>query len=179
MPRARSPLVESRPERIAAQRRADATNARNRRAIGGTRLALGRIGRPAMIKAPIKKFMTKSPYTVDSQFTLSDAHQLMEKHHIRHLPVVDRGRLVGVVTLGDLLMIERFHDVDPEVVCVEEAMMPVPYCVEPETPLEEVVTHMAEKKIGSTLVVHEGRVEGIFTALDGLRSVVSLLHRRK
>lgn len=53
-------------------------------------------------KTPVADFMTTNPITCRSDLDLSDACDLMAKHQIRRLPVVDGGRLVGIISLGDL-----------------------------------------------------------------------------
>jgi acetoin utilization protein AcuB len=106
---------------------------------------------------------------------MSEAHRLMRKHRVRHLPVLSRGRLVGLVSSGDLHLLETLDGVEPERVSVEEAMTPEPYCVRPEALLEEVVDVMAGNKYGSALVAQAGRVEGIFTTVDALEAFAHLL----
>lgn len=57
------------------------------------------------------------------------------EHQIRHLPVLDGGKLVGIVTQRDLHLVETLKGVDQQTVTVEEAMSQDVYTVEPETPL--------------------------------------------
>jgi acetoin utilization protein AcuB len=106
---------------------------------------------------------------------MSEAHRLMRKHRVRHLPVLSKGRLVGVVSSGDLRLLETLDDVEPERVSVEEAMTSEPYCVPPEALLDEVVDVMAGNKYGCALVVQAGRVEGIFTTVDALQAFAHFL----
>ena len=51
----------------------------------------------------IKDIMTKNPFTVDGETLVMEAQKIMKENNIRRLPVVDRGKLVGIVTLHDLL----------------------------------------------------------------------------
>src|SRR5947208_3069577 len=55
-----------------------------------------------MEKKFVRDWMTPNPITIALKTTLPDAHNLMKQSKIRRLPVVDRGRLVGIVTLGDV-----------------------------------------------------------------------------
>ena len=50
----------------------------------------------------VRNWMTPNPITITLQTTLPEARQLMNKYHIRRLPVLNKGKLVGIVTRGDL-----------------------------------------------------------------------------
>ena len=54
---------------------------------------------------PVRDFMTTSPRTIAAQDTMAQAHGMMREARVRHLPVVDGDRLVGVVTAGDMSLI--------------------------------------------------------------------------
>ena len=123
--------------------------------------------------------MSAVPVTIGIDQPMTAAHQLMREHRIRHLPVLAGGRLVGVVSDRDLHLVETLRDVDPDKVAVEDALSPDPYTVAPETPLDEVVQTMADRKLGSALVVRGTRVVGIFTTVDALHALAALLQRRR
>jgi len=106
---------------------------------------------------------------------MAEAHRLMRQGRMRHLPVLSHGRVVGVVSAGDLHLLEGLDDVDPERVCVEEAMTPEPYCVHPDAPLDEVVDVMAGNKYGCALIVDAEHVAGIFTTVDALEAFARVL----
>jgi len=114
--------------------------------------------------------MTKPALTVGEDQSMAAAHKLMREHHIRHLPVLRGGEVVGIVSDADLHLVEAIRDVHPEKVRVGEAMTVEPYCVTPETALDEVVSVMAEKKLSSVVVMHERKVAGIFTVVDACRA---------
>lgn len=103
---------------------------------------------------------------------------MMREHHIRHLPVLRGGQLIGVLSDGDLHLIETLRDVDPDKVLVEDAMTQNPYSVSPEAPLDEVVAQMAEHKYGSVVVMQNHKVVGIFTTVDACRAFAEMLHTR-
>lgn len=124
---------------------------------------------------PVRQFMSLSPIWIDSKQPLAEAHRLMRQKRLRHLPVLTEGRLVGVVSAGDLHLIETLDGVDPEEVPVHDAMSPEPYCVPPDAPLEEVVDVMAGNKYGCALVVEKGRILGIFTTVDALEVLAHVL----
>ena len=126
----------------------------------------------------ISKYMTTAPHTVGADQPMAQAHKMMRDHKIRHLPVLKAGKIVGVVSDGDLHLIETLKDVNPELVLVDDAMTQVPYTVAPETPLDEVVMSMAEHKYGSAIVVSNHKVVGIFTTVDACRAFAEMLHGR-
>lgn len=126
----------------------------------------------------IQKYMTTSPHAIGRDQPLTLAHKMMKQHDIRHLPVLDGGVLVGMVTARDVALIETLRDVDPAKVTVEDAMSTTIYAVKPDTPLDEVVTTMAERKYGSAVVMQNNHVVGIFTTVDVCRSLAELLHSR-
>ncbi len=126
----------------------------------------------------IDRYMTASPHSVGVEQPLSHAHKLMREHHIRHLPVLRGGRLVGVLTDRDLHIIETLRDVAPDKVTVEEAMTPAVYTVKPSAPLDEVVREMAQHKYGCAMVSDNGKVVGVFTTVDALHAFAELLETR-
>lgn len=123
----------------------------------------------------VRKYMTPCPETIGRTQPMSVAHRLMRERHIRHLPVLDAGRIVGVVSDRDLRFIETLRDVDPEKVTVDEAMSPDPYVVGPDSALDSVVSTMAARKYGSAIVADDGQVVGIFTTVDACTAFAELL----
>jgi acetoin utilization protein AcuB len=122
--------------------------------------------------------MTRQPWTIRIDAKMSEAHLMMREHHIRHLPVLDAGRLVGVVTERDLHLIETLPGGDPEEVMVEEAMTPNPFVVYADDPVDTVVEKMADHKYGSAVVVNQhGTVAGIFTTIDAMQVLAEVLRR--
>jgi acetoin utilization protein AcuB len=128
-----------------------------------------------MDEPTVELYMTASPHTIEHDQPLSVAHELMRTHAIRHLPVLEGGALVGLVSLGDLHLFETLDDVDPREATVFEAMSDNPYAVSASEPLRQVAAEMATRKISSAVVVERDRVVGIFTAVDGLRGLSLLL----
>lgn len=126
------------------------------------------------MKKAIRSYMTPSAHTIGIGRSLADAHRVMREHQIRHLPVLDGGKLVGIVTERDLHLIETLKGVDQNTVAVEEAMSQDVYAVEPETPLAQVVGAMAEHRYGSAVIAHRDHVLGIFTTIDALRVLAKL-----
>ena len=128
---------------------------------------------------PVRNYMTMAPHSIGRDQTLARAHDVMRSHKIRHLPVLEGGRLVGIVTERDLHLIETLRDVNPTDVAVEEAMSEHVYAVEPDAPLDVVATTLSEHKYGSAVVMQHGKVIGIFTTNDACRALAELLHTRR
>jgi acetoin utilization protein AcuB len=126
----------------------------------------------------IDRFMTKSPQTIGKDQSLSAAHQLMNAQRIRHLPVLERGNLVGMLSQRDLHLVETLKDVDPEEVRVSEAMSPEIFTVGPRASVRKVAARMAEHRYGSAVVLDKGRVVGVFTTVDALRALTQVLETK-
>jgi acetoin utilization protein AcuB len=138
------------------------------------RLATDLLGLPAM-SHPIRRAMTSTPHSVGADQSLAVAHRMMNTHHLRHLPVLDGGRIVGVVSQRDLYFIETLKDVDPETTHVSEAMAEDVYSVEPDAELALVARTMAERKLGCAVIVEKGKTIGVFTTTDALRALAASL----
>lgn len=122
----------------------------------------------------VQNFMTTLPHTIGVQQSLKKAIDLMQEHQVRHLPVLDGKKLVGVLTDRDVAVARSFQG--SAELKVEGVMMPMTYAVTPDTSLEEVASHMAEHKYGSAVVQNrQGEVMGIFTANDALRALSDIL----
>lgn len=119
--------------------------------------------------------MTRSVHTIGASLSLADAARVMKKHKIRHLPVLEGGALVGLISDTDVQVISSMSEIDPTCILVEEAMSQAPWTVEPSTPLVEVAAHMAEAKLGSAVVMENDKVVGVFTTTDGMRVLAELL----
>ena len=118
--------------------------------------------------------MSKDPCCIQSTESFRQAHWTMLTKGVRHLPVLEGERLVGVVSERDLYLVESLRRVDAEAEPVSAAMSSPPFTSEPGTPLREVVHVMRVQRYGSTVVVDGPRVVGIFTRYDVLRTLDDL-----
>jgi acetoin utilization protein AcuB len=123
----------------------------------------------------VKHFMSSSPHTIGHEQPLTAAHKIMREHDIRHLPVLDGGRLAGMLSQRDLYLIESLRDVDPERVNVSEAMSTEVFAVGPDTTIRTIVSEMAVHKYGSAVVVERDKVVGVFTTTDALAVFAGVL----
>jgi acetoin utilization protein AcuB len=128
------------------------------------------------VSKPIASYMTRSPITIGRSASLAKAHELMREHDIRHLPVVHGGCVVGIVSRGDLHLIETIADFPLEAVDVSEAMTADPYVVTLGTPTDLVVDAMVKHKYGCAIVIGpDADVAGIFTTIDAMRVLAEQL----
>jgi acetoin utilization protein AcuB len=143
------------------------------------------------MKATVESWMTRNPYTVGPQDSADVALRYMLESAFRHLPVLDEtSQLVGILSLDDLraglpmrislraapsseeLQVAQAHQ-------VLEFMTVDPVQVAPEASLEQAVTELAVRRIGSLPVVRSGELVGIFTETDAMRALLSLLRERR
>lgn len=128
----------------------------------------------------VRRYMSASPITVTPETTIVEAHRIMRRRSIRHLPVVDGTNvLIGLVSLHDLDFAETFRPFDGEIVEVGDAMFAKElYTVTPETDLMEVARNLLNTKYGCAVVVdakNEKQIVGIFTVVDALRALIDLV----
>ncbi len=118
----------------------------------------------------IAEVMTDAPHTIGRDEKLAQAYDVMRRFGLRHLPVLDGGRLVGVLSQRDLLFVEAAAGgVDGRVEKVGQAMAHDVFCVAPGDLVTDVAREMGERKYGCAVVLDRGSVVGIFTATDALR----------
>ena len=109
--------------------------------------------------------MTSPVVTISPAEQIETARQLMRERNIRHLPVVDAGRLLGIVAESDLRMGAVASRMAP--VVVEDVMTTNVITVAPQTSIETAAMLMLDNKISGLPVVDgEGEVIGILTAAD-------------
>ncbi len=128
-----------------------------------------------MLMPPISRYMTRQPWTVSHDASLSQAMELMRQHHVRHLPVLNAGKLVGVLSERDVYKLERLRFLDGHFT-VEDAMSCDVYTADLDEPVDAVVETMAVSKFGAVVVVdRELDVKGVFTTVDGMQVLADVL----
>jgi len=131
----------------------------------------------------VQDIMTRPPITVGLDMPVVEAKQLMAMHRIRHLPVTDNGRLMGMITDRDI----RLNLPSPATslsvwevnfllakLTVQSAMTKAVITVEPERDIAEAGRIMLDHKIGALPVVDGGIVVGIVTETDMVRALVTM-----
>jgi len=124
----------------------------------------------------VEEIMHPEPLTIGPETTLSDAFALMRERDVRHLPVVEGGELVGVVTDRDLRyatsrLAER--PFPPEARVADVMSRPV-HTAHPHDPVERAAAAMRELRIGCLPVVDAGRLVGIVTVTDLVDAILRL-----
>jgi acetoin utilization protein AcuB len=123
----------------------------------------------------VSDVMTPGPHFIAISDTLAAARALMQEHGIRHLPVMQGDDLVGVLSDRDLNRVLAVKRDPPESITVEVAMTADPYAIPPNTPLNVVVREMAERKVGSVVVIERGAILGVLTTTDALNALADAL----
>jgi len=132
----------------------------------------------------VNEWMTPAPVTVAPSALIPRVQELMVHRRIRHLPVVEEGRLVGIITDRDVRTVqpspatnlagrEMHYLVDR--LTVRAVMTRPVLTVAPHEPLAEAVRLMLENRIGGLPVIEGERVVGILTEVDLLRAFSTTL----
>jgi CBS domain-containing protein len=129
----------------------------------------------------VRDWMTPDPITAPPTMSLPEALQLMAQHNIRRLPIVDKDKLVGIVTRGDLrgaqpsqatsLSVFELHYLVGRIT-LDQIMSHNPLTVTDTTSIQEAARLMLQRKISGLPVVKQGRLVGIITESDIFRLVV-------
>jgi len=127
----------------------------------------------------VEERMTRQVVTLTEQASLRDALALLQRHRIRHIPVVEGERIVGILTDRDvkratpsLLSGVSQEDYDRVLAQthVSQVMTRNPFSVTPSTSLKDATKLLAERKYGALPVVEGERLVGILTNTDLLRA---------
>jgi CBS domain-containing protein len=132
-------------------------------------------------QALVKDWMTRQVVTISSETSLPEAHRLMVAKKIRRLPVTKMGRLVGIVTRGDVRGAEASGATSLNMwelayilskLDVQKIMTPNPITTSPEATIAEAARVMMDKRISGLPVVDSGNnLVGIITESDIFRLV--------
>ncbi len=135
----------------------------------------------------VRDRMTTSVITVTPKTLLEAAMKLMRERRIRRIPVLQHGRLVGIVTWTDLVYAQPSKATTLsrweiptllDTVQVQEVMARPVETISPDAPLEEAATIMRHRKIGGLPVVKNGGLVGIVTESDVFDAFIAMLGAR-
>jgi len=121
--------------------------------------------------------MTTTVFVVEPNATIAHARNLMVRHRISRLPVMEAGNLAGIITKKDIAY--RLRQGEPawrrrplDRIPVGALMTEKPLVVAPDTGVREIARMFAQGNISSVPVVDEGAVEGIVTKTDLMKSAL-------
>lgn len=132
----------------------------------------------------VRDRMTTEVITVGLADPIRKAWELVEENQLRRFPVVEGDKLVGIITDRDIrnstassvvLTEKKYHDFLLDTVKVESVMTPDPATVTPDTPLDEAARMILELKVGGLPVIEQGKLVGIITETDLIKTLVELL----
>lgn len=132
----------------------------------------------------VRDYMTPNPIVVDPDISFPEATSLMRKRKIRRLPVVENGRLVGIIVEKDLLSNQpspatllSIHEMYAllERLRVRQMMSRPVITVEGDCPVEEAARIMVEHKIGCLPIMQADNLVGIITETDVFKVLVEVL----
>lgn len=122
----------------------------------------------------VDEYTSSSPITIDLNASLDDAHKLMNKNGIRHLPVMDEGKVVGIVSERDLMA--NYGKAWSDLMRIRNIMNPSILLAHHNDDLGEVAYRLSSEKKGSAIILDENdELYGIFTTTDALNALVELL----
>jgi acetoin utilization protein AcuB len=132
----------------------------------------------------VRDYMTPDPQTLDSKNTLLDAVLMLRRLELRHIPILEGGRLVGILTDRDVGRVapSMLMGISPqdynrvfEDTPVAKVMTRNLLSTTPESPLAEAVHLLYNHKVGCLPVLEDGRLVGIITVVDMLRALHDLV----
>jgi acetoin utilization protein AcuB len=121
----------------------------------------------------VGQIMSRTIVTISPDKRVGQALKLMQKHQIRHLPVMAQDRMVGWITSRDLrevLLASMLEEIK-----VEDVMVQAPLSVTPDTDVEEAARLIHEHKIGGMPVMEGNRLVGVITMLDLISAFITML----
>jgi CBS domain-containing protein len=135
-----------------------------------------------MQTSSIADWMSTPPILVEPTTTLAEAERIMQHRQVRRLPVVEHGRLIGIITWGDLRAAQPSAATTLSVyewrallerATVAGCMTRDPITIPPDATVLAAARLMLDHKIGGLPVVAAGRVVGMITESDVFRLLIA------
>jgi CBS domain-containing protein len=118
----------------------------------------------------VRELMTKQPTTVEPDATLGQVATLMKQEDCGSIPVVEGGRLVGIVTDRDIVVRGVAAGKDPKTQRVSEIMSADPVAIGPNDDLSDAENIMGDRQIRRLPVVEDGKLVGILVTAQIARA---------
>jgi acetoin utilization protein AcuB len=117
----------------------------------------------------VSEVMTKAPRSIEPHQSVETARAWMDELKIRHLPVRENGKVVGILSDRDLNLVLGSRST-AKTLTVEDAMISSVHSVGDHSCVSDVAREMLERRVGSVIVTgRDGGLLGIFTDSDALR----------
>tara|TARA_Y100000296_G_C5168980_1_gene256266 strand:+ start:489 stop:902 length:414 start_codon:yes stop_codon:yes gene_type:complete len=128
------------------------------------------------ISIAVDEFSTPVLVSSSKDETVGDIINKMKENNVRHIPVLDNSRPIGIISDRDIHLLNDIGKEELRLLKASDIMVSEPYCVNLGTPLDEVAFKMSERKIGSALIVNkDGDLDSIFTSVDGLNALIEII----
>jgi len=122
-------------------------------------------------RIPIIEYTTSPLTFASSEESVLTAHRRMQQESVRQLPVLEKGKLVGVVFQRDLMLTQFLSEKAADGIAVSAVMTTDFYTVGPDEAVDVVAREMCRHKYGATIVAKGDEVIGVFTTIDALRAL--------
>jgi len=130
-------------------------------------------------REPIRNIMTPHPIVLILNDGLEKAEILFKEHKMRHLPVVQGEKIVGIISMTDLARISFVDSYDPndfsldtsvyELLTLEQIMVCNPKCIHPNDTVKDTAEHFLSAEYHALPVVENDKLVGIVTTTDLLK----------
>jgi CBS domain-containing protein len=128
------------------------------------------------IELPVSSIMTTNLITLDVKESLDKAEHIFKKYKIRHIPVIENDKIIGMISLNDILRIsfadgayreeENISSSIYEMFTIRQLMIGNLETVSPDTTIKEVAKLLVKREFHSLPVVENGRLIGMVTTTD-------------
>ena len=127
------------------------------------------------LNLPVEEFTTPDPVTAVETTPIDELILIMKENGIRHIPILDDGRVVGIVSDRDVRVASGFSTQEKKQIQAGDIMSCDPVTVNCDDSLDVVAFKMSQNKIGSVIVNDENeKFLGIFTATDALNALIEI-----
>ena len=118
----------------------------------------------------VKDIMTQDPATLGPDATLGESAMLMKQEDCGSIPIVEDGRLVGIVTDRDIVVRAIAVGKDPKKTRISEVMSADPITVSADDDVEAAERIMRERQVRRLPVVEDGKLVGILVTAQLARN---------
>jgi len=118
----------------------------------------------------IARLMTSPVISISSDTSVLQAGAVAEENHVKKLPVIDNGKLVGIITQTDLVRVLTYYGMWRD---IEEIMTPDVVTIQVDATIVEAAEAMTDNNISCIVVLNDKEVTGVLTERDVLKRVIA------